>query len=117
MKNIVALILIIALGWLFTWFGPWYLVALAGFIGGLITANQWRGLLIGFLGGFILWSIQLFLLKQASASDLPERMAQLIGVGSGMVLLWVSAAIGGLITGFGAAAGGALTHKKKRRRY
>lgn len=117
MKNISALLLIFGLGWLLTYIGPWYLLALAGFAGGLLTANQWRGLLIGFLGGFILWSIQLVVLKQASASDLPERMAELIGVGSGIILLGISASIGGLVSGFGAAAGGALTQKKKSRRY
>ena len=116
MKNILAFIIIIALGWGLTYLGPWYLVAVAGFIAGLLIANQWRAFLIGFIAGLALWATQLFLIEQSSNSDLPERMAQLIGVGSGMTLLWASATIGGLITAFGAAAGGALTQKKKRKR-
>ena len=48
MRKIVAFVLIIITGYLLTRFGPWYLIALAGLLGGLILKNQWSGLLIGF---------------------------------------------------------------------
>lgn len=116
MKNIIAFIAIIVLAFTFTFVGPWYLVALAGFIGGFMVKNQWRALLIGLLAGGALWALQLYLMQQGSTSDLPARMAQLIGVGSAQNIMLVSIAIGALLTGFGAAAGGALTQKKRAKR-
>ncbi|MEO0340019.1 MAG: hypothetical protein AAF242_12490, partial [Bacteroidota bacterium] len=77
MKKLFSFLLIIIMGYLLTSFGPWYLIALAGFFGGIILKNQWSGLLIGFLAGFALWAIQILWLTNASESDLPERMAQL----------------------------------------
>lgn len=108
MKTILAFIIIIFLGYLLTSFGPWYLIALAGFAGGLILKNQWSGLLIGFLAGFTLWAVHIWLLSSASESDLPSRMAQIFTLPSDTVLILVSALIGGIVTGFGAAAGGSI---------
>ena len=108
MKKILAFIFIIVIGYLTTRFGPWYLMALAGFAGGLILKDQWSGLLIGFLAGFALWAVHSWLLSSASQSDLPARMAQLFTLPSKTVLILVSALVGGLVTGFGAAAGGSI---------
>jgi hypothetical protein len=117
MKNAIALLLIPFLGWLFTAFGPWYLIIAAGFFGGLIVAHQWRALLIGFFSGTLLWALQLMLLEQGSASDLPSRMAQLIGLPSSTYLIIITVVLGGIVTGLGAAAGGALTQKKIQRKF
>lgn len=108
MKNIVAFIAIIVLGYLLTSFGPWYLIALAGLVGGLIIKKQWFGLLIGFLAGFTLWAVHIWLLSSASESDLPVRMAQIFTLPSDTVLILLSALVGGLVTGFSAAAGSSL---------
>ncbi len=116
MKKLIGFVLIIVIAYFATQYGPWYLVAVAGFIGGLFINNQWQGLILGFLAGFGLWIIQVYLLQQASTSDLPERMAQLFGLSSNTSLMLVTATVGGLMTGFGTAAGGALTQKKKKKR-
>lgn len=108
MKKLLSLVLIMILGFLLTSFGPWYLIALAGLLGGLILRNQWSGLLIGFLGGFSLWSIQIGFLTSFSESDLPARIAQLFTLPNDTVLILVSALVGGLVAGFGAATGGSL---------
>ena len=108
MKKIVAFILIVVLGYLLTSFGPWYLIALAGFAGGLVLKNQWKGLFIGFLAGFILWAIHIYIMSSSSKSDLPSRMAEIFTLPNDTILILVSALVGGLVAGFGAAAGGSL---------
>jgi len=109
MKKIAAFLLIVVLGYLLTSFGPWYLVAIAGFVGGILLKKQWSGLFIGFLAGFTLWSVHIWLMTNASESDLPARMAQLFSLPNDTVLILVSALIGGFVAGFGAAAGGSLS--------
>lgn len=114
MKKFIAFILIIILGYLLTSFGPWYLMALAGLAGGLFLKKQWSGLLIGFLAGFTLWAVHIWLLSNASESDLPARMARLFTLPNDTVLMLVSALVGGLVTGFSAAAGGSLAQVIKK---
>ena len=114
MRKIVAFVLIIIAGYLLTRFGPWYLIALAGLLGGLILKNQWSGLLIGFLGGFSLWGIHIGFLTGFSESDLPARMAQLFTLPSETILILVSALVGGLVIGFAGAAGGSLARVLKK---
>ena len=108
MKSFLAFLIIVVVGYLATAFGPWYLIAVAGFAGGWVVQHQWRGLFIGFLAGFILWSAQIWLMTTASNSDLPLRMADLFSLPNDTALILISALVGGLLTGFGAAAGGSL---------
>ncbi|OZV70094.1 hypothetical protein [Winogradskyella aurantia] len=105
MKKFLTFVLIITLGYFLTILGPWYLIALAGFLGGLALKNQWIGFLIGFLAGFFLWVVQVWLMTNASNSDLPERLAQLFGLPNTSLLVISSALVGGLVTGFGAVTG------------
>lgn len=114
MKKFLSLVLIMILGFLLTSFGPWYLIALAGLLGGLILRNQWSGLVIGFLGGFFLWGIHIGFIASVSESDLPARIAQLFTLPSDTILILVSALIGGLVSGFAGAAGGSLARVFKQ---
>ena len=114
MKKLISFLLIAILGYFLTSFGPWYLIVVAGFLGGLILKNQWSGLLIGFLAGFLLWAIHIGFLTSASESDLPVRMAQLFTLQNDTVLILASALVGGLVTGLSAAAGGSLVKVMKR---
>jgi len=113
MKKFVAFILIVILGYVLTSFGPWYLIAIAGFAGGFLIKKQLTGLFIGFLAGFSLWTVHIWLMTNASESDLPARMAQIFTLPNDTLLILVSALIGGLVTGFGAAAGGSLSKVMK----
>lgn len=118
MKNILAFVVTVVIAYFITQFGAWYMVAISGFVGGLITRKPFRGFLVAFLAVTSLWLVQFWLLSAASPSNLPDRMGALIGVGSRLTLMLVSALIGGLVAGSAGAAGGVLfKQKKKRRRY
>lgn len=108
MKKFVAFTLIVILGYLLTSFGPWYLIAIAGFAGGLVLSKQCHGFLIGFLAGFILWGIHIYMMSSSSQSDLPARMAKIFFLPNDTMLIVLSTLIGGLVAGFGAAAGSSL---------
>jgi len=109
MKNkTVVFFVIIVLGYLLTLVGPWYLIVLAGFSGGMLLKSQWSALYIGFLAGIVLWAVHIWLVTNASESDLPARMAQIFTLPNETILVVVSALVGGLVTGFASAAGGSL---------
>jgi len=109
----LSIVLMAILGWLLPTFGPWYLIALSGFGGGLLLSRSWFALLIGFLVGATLWYVQINLLQNASPSDLPARMAELVQIGGKQNLMLLTAALGGLVMGLGAAAGASLLGFKK----
>lgn len=116
MKNILAFVVTVVIAYFITQFGAWYMVAMGGFVGGLITRKPLKGFLVAFLAVASLWLVQFWLLSAASPSDLPDRMGALIGVGSHVALMLLSALLGGLVAGFAGAAGGVLFKKKKKRR-
>ncbi len=109
----LSLLIMAVSGWLLPTFGPWYLIALAGFGGGLVLSRPWLALLLGFVVGFVLWYVQIYILANASASDLPARMAELMQVGGQQNLRLLTGGLGGLVMGFGAAAGASLFGLKK----
>jgi hypothetical protein len=109
----LSILLMAILGWLLPTLGPWYLIALAGFGGGLLLSRSWLALLIGFVVGATLWYVQIILLQNASPSDLPERMAELMQLGGKQNLMLLTAALGGLVMGLGAAAGASILGLKK----
>ena len=108
----LSIFIMAVLGWLLPTMGPWYLIALAGLGGGLVLTRSWLALLIGFAIGFALWYIQIYLLQNASPSDLPERMADLMKLGGKQNLMLLTAGLGGLVMGLGAAVGASLLSSK-----
>ncbi len=116
MKNLLALVVTITVAYYTTKLDAWYMIAVAGFIGGLITRKPLAGFVVTFIGVGGLWFVQLWMITEASPSDLPDRIGALIGVGSGLTLQIVSSLIGGFVAGCAGVAGGILFQKKKKRR-
>ena len=116
MRTLLGIIAIALLAYFAPFVGPWYLIAIAGLIGGMIIRKPTLAFLLAFLVVAILWYVQLHITVSASSSDLPDRMGKLIGAGNGGALMVVTANIGGLVAGFAAAAGATLTRRKKKRR-
>lgn len=108
----LSILIMAVLGWLLPTMGPWYLIALAGLGGGYVLSRSWLALIIGFAVGFALWYVQIYLLQNTSPSDLPERMAELMKIGGKQNLMLLTAGLGGLVMGLGAAVGASVLSSK-----
>jgi hypothetical protein len=110
MKFLIQFVIIFLLAYLLELFLPWYSIAIAAFIGGLI--NSRFNFFAGFLAIALLWTVKAGLVEAASSSDLAERVALIFPVKQKAMLYIVMSVLGGLIGGFAAMAGSALTGKK-----
>jgi len=108
MKFLFSLISIIVLGGIVQMFLPWWsLVVVAFLVAFAFRLNAWQGFFAGFLGIFLLWAGYAFLLNQANEGILASRMSDLFSLSGGATsILIISALIGGLVGGLGAATGG-----------
>lgn len=113
MKFLIQLVVIFLLAYLLELFLPWYSIAVAAFVGGLI--NSRFNFFAGFLAIALLWSLKAGLIESASSSDLANRVALIFPVKQKALLYVVMAVLGGLVGGLAAMAGSAITGKKKLR--
>lgn len=118
MRLLLALLLTAALSFLAGMFLPWWSIAIVAFLVALlIPQNFGPAFLSGLLGIFILWAILALWIDVKNDSILSTRIAQLMKVGSPVILVLVTAFIGGLVAGFAAMAGSALRQTRRVRRY
>ena len=107
MRFPVQIILIVVAGFFLELFFPWWSVAIAAFIGGLLL-NTRMNFLAGFLAIGILWTFKALITDLSTNSDLADRVARIFMLQSKVLLLIVTFVISGLIGGFAAMTGGAL---------
>lgn len=110
MKFIIQLVVIFILAYLLELFLPWYSIAIAAFIGGLV--NSRFNFFAGFIAIALLWTLKAGLTESASSSDLANRVALIFPVKQKALLYLVMALLGGLVGGFAAMAGSALRARK-----
>jgi hypothetical protein len=110
MRFILALLLTATLGFLAGLRLEWWSIALAAFLVALlIPQTTGRSFLSGFTGIFILWALLAFWIDAKNGSTLSHRIAELFKLGgSSILLVFVTALIGGLVGGFAAMAGSSL---------
>lgn len=88
-------------------FFPWWSVAIAAFIGGLLVTTR-----LNFVAGFIavgsLWVIKALIADLSANSDLADRVARIFLLYNKTLLLLVTFVISGMVGGFAAMTGGAL---------
>lgn len=110
MKLIQQMVVVAVLGGILALVLPWWSVAVAGFLGGiLLKPGGWSGFAGSFLGIFLLWTGMALWIDLGSDSPLPDRVASLISPGlSGFALAFVSGVVGGLVAGLAGAAGNAF---------
>ena len=110
MKLILSILLIAALGFIAGIFLPWWSIAIVVFLVVLlIPQNIGLGFLSGFLGIFIMWAIVAAWIDIRNQGILSKKIAQLLPLGGSSVLLvLVTAIVGGLVGGFAAMAGSSL---------
>jgi len=107
MKLLIKIILIALLALLLEMFMPWWSIAIAAFAVELAMGQpKGKAFLAGFLGIFILWFTNAFVIDMQNEHILASKVANILPVGgSVIVLILVTAVIGGLVGGLAAATG------------
>jgi hypothetical protein len=93
---------------------PWWSIAIVAFlIALLIPQRLFNHFLSGFLGVFLLWFILAMWIDVKNESILSHRIAQLFHLGTASILLIIiTAFVGGLVGGFAAMSGGSLRSRR-----
>jgi len=119
MRFILALLLTASLAFLAGLRLEWWSIALVAFLVALlIPQTVSSSFLSGFAGIFLLWALLAFWIDNKNGSTLSHRIAELFKLGgSSILLVLVTALIGGLVGGFAAMAGSSLRPVPKVKRY
>jgi hypothetical protein len=117
MKLLLSTLLIAALSFIAGLYLPWYSIAIVAFLVSLFfNQNIGSGFLAGFLGVFILWAALSFWINAGNEGILSHKIAQLLPLGgSSLLLIIVTALVGGLVGGFAAMAGSSLRPAERKR--
>ncbi len=115
MKFIIALFLTAVLSYISGLYLPWYGIAIAAFIVGLIIPQRsGKAFLAGLLGVFILWVGLAWWIDMKNNGILATRMTHLLPLGGSRILLiLVTGLIGSLVGGFAALSGSFLRLSSK----
>ena len=119
MRFTLALLLTAAICFLAGLHLEWWSIALVAFFVALLIPQKIAGaFLSGFLGVFILWAILAAWIDSKNGNSLSHKMAEIFKLGgSSILLILVTALIGGLVGGFAAMAGSSLRPVTRIRRY
>ena len=107
MKFLTALILTALLSFIAGLYLPWWGIAIAAFLVGLLVIQK-AGLsfLSGFSGVLLLWSGLAFWINVKNESIMSARIGELLGIGANsFLLILITGFIGGLVAGFAATSG------------
>ena len=115
MKLIVAIILTALLAFVAGLYFPWWSLAIAAFlVAVLVHQRAWKAFLGGFLGIFLLWAAIAWWIDIKNDGVLSKKIAELLKLGGNSVLLIiVSAIVGGIVGGFAAMTGSFLRSSEK----
>ncbi len=90
-------------------FLPWWGIAIPGLIIGFqFNEKPLPSFLWGFLGVFLLWGGQALYVHIANNGILSTRIAEMLGVGSPLIVILITAVLGGLVSGFATMTGSLL---------
>jgi hypothetical protein len=119
MRFILSILLTAVFSFLAGLFLPWWSIAIIAFaIALLIPERISKAFLSGLFGIFLLWTIVALWIDIQNNSILSHRVSELFKLGgSSILLILVTALIGGLVGGFAAMAGSSLRPVPKVRKY
>lgn len=115
MKFLLQVLIIAVLAFLLELFLPWWCIAIAAFMGGLVF-NTRANFGAGFLAIALLWTLGALFMNFEAAAPLTGKVAMIFMVNTPLLYL-VTAIIGGLVGGFAAMTGSALNKRRKRNTY
>ena len=107
MRFPVQIIVIIILGYLLEQFLPWWSVAIAAFLGGILVTTR-LNFLAGFLAIGLLWIGKALVTDVSSDSEFADRVARIFMLHNKSILLLVTFVLIGIVGGFAAMTGSAL---------
>ncbi|NJC27839.1 hypothetical protein [Neolewinella antarctica] len=88
---------------------PWYTPAIAaGLLAGALPVWRRAGFYFSFLGALLVWGVYVGYLHFDSEGRLSDRLAVTFGVGSGWMLVLITALWGGITAGLGGWFGASL---------
>lgn len=91
---------------------PWWSVAFAAFVGGLMFNSRFN-FLSGFLSVGLLWLLTSLIIDITASADLAKKVAAIFMLNKPLLFL-VTSLIGAFVGGFAAMAGGALRKEKRK---
>ncbi len=107
MRFSVQIAVILFLGYLLELFLPWWAIAIAAFLGGVLVHTR-SNFLAGFVAIGLLWAGKALLTDLTTDAELADRVARIFLLHNKALLLLVTFLISGLVGGFSAMSGGAL---------
>ena len=115
MKFIVATVLTAILAFISGLFLPWWGIAIAAIlVAVLVHQKAGKAFLSGLLGVFLLWAGLAWWIDMKNNSVLSERIATILPLnGNSILLIGVTALVGGLVGGFAAMTGSFLRASPK----
>ncbi len=116
MKFVLSVILTAVVSFVAGLFLPWWSIAIVAFLVALlIRQSLGKSFLSGFIGIFLLWGIVAFWIDVKNGSILSQKIGQLFPLGgSSILLILITAFVGGLVGSFAAMAGASIYPRKKR---
>lgn len=114
MKFFIQVLYVVILGWLFPLFLPWWSIALAGFMGGYFGKSK-ANFTAGFVAIGLLWFVHALLIDLNASAPLTEKVAALLIVHNKVLLMVITAVIGGLVGGFSTLTGSLLKTDKRQK--
>src|SRR5215203_4952458 len=114
MKFVLTTLLTFLLAFIAGLYLPWWSIAIIAFLAALLIQPKIGiGFLAGFAGIFLLWATLAFWLDTNNESILSHKIAQLFPLGgSSLLLILITAFIGGLVGGFAAMAGSSIRFRR-----
>lgn len=101
-----AFIGILLLSWLGTLFLPWWILFLPAFIFGVwLIEKPLSAIIIGFSGAGLAWFLQALYIHIANDAIATTRVAEMMGLGSPLLVLALTLLLGGLPGAAGAVTG------------
>ena len=92
--------------WLFNLFLPWWgCVIPVLFLAALMLENSLQAFVIGFTASGLAWLVQAGYIHIANEGVLTTRIADMMSVGSPLIVLFITFLIGGLLGGVSALSG------------
>lgn len=106
--------LIILCAFIFNLVLPWWSIAIPGVVlGYMFDKSPAASFGMGFLGVFLLWLVQASWIHFANNEILGNRIAEMLSIGSPLLLILATAVTGGLVSGLAVLTGSMLTRNYK----